>query len=518
MKKAILILAIATVVMLLPDSSSGGVLVGHYGYDDYAPQVRLISPVGDTINITGSDGILFKWSWIEGNRFERRYYDFRIYKGYDMLENTLIFKAEIAPDTDRVFINAGVTGSQKAGEAMHHSESSKNSAGKKVLIVSSDKNLRDVMKFCLEGWNYSVIVVDSIGSNIALVKKIYPDIVVVDVHTASRSRLDLCRLLKDDFGTASIPVITLINKKQLRSQLLDVKQGVDDYLIKPPDPMDLRIRIEMAMRRSQYSFYATPLTGLPGGRIIEEALGERLRVKTPFSFGYLDIDNFKYFNDVYGYLKGDRAIMQTAYMLYSGIRRFGNKEDFIGHIGGDDFVFITSPDKFDDISRNLIGMFNKLMPFHYTEDDRRNGYLVAKDRTHIIKKIPLMSISVAIVNRGEGSEYTSTIEINEAVAEIKRYLKTFPGSKFMAERRNDKSARIREPQSFTRDEAADAGYKPLGQLLLERGLITPEKLDEALAIHWKRGILSGEVMRELGFVTEMQIVEALNERKATLSV
>lgn len=393
---------------------------------------------------------------------------------------------------------------------MHHSGLSKNSVNKKkILIVSSDKNLKEVMKFCLEGWGYIVIPIESSGGNVAAIKKIYPDVVVLDVHSASISRLELCRLLKDDFGTASIPVITLIDKRHLRSQLLNVKQGVDDYLIKPPDPLDLRIRIEMAMRRSQYSYYATPLTGLPGGRIIEEVLMERLRTQAPFSFGYLDIDNFKYFNDVYGYLKGDRAIMHTAYMLYATIRRFGNKEDFIGHIGGDDFVFMTSCDKFDEICRRLIATFNKVMPFHYTAGDRSNGFLTAKDRTHNVKKIPLMSISIAVVNRTTPSEYESTILINEKVAEIKRYLKTFSGSKFMTERRNDKTNKSSGPQIFMREDSSCGSYRPLGQILLERGLISNEKLDEALTIHWKRGIICGEVMRELGFVTEKDITAAL---------
>lgn len=397
---------------------------------------------------------------------------------------------------------------------MHRSVSSKDNPGKKILIISSDKKLRDVIKFCLEGWGYDVVFDETSGREIAPVKKIYPDVVVIDVHSATANRLELCRLLKDDFGTASIPVITLIDKRHLRSQLLNVKQGVDDYLIKPPDPMDLRIRIEMAMRRSQYSYYATPLTGLPGGRIIEEALGERLRTDTPFAFGYIDIDNFKNFNDVYGYLKGDRAIMQTAYMLYASIRRFGNKEDFIGHIGGDDFVFITSPDRFEEISRRFIASFNKIMPFHYSDTDRARGFVIAKDRTHHTKEVPLMSVSIAIVNKTGPSEYTGTIQINEKVAEIKRYLKTFPGSKFMTERRNDKANKSREPQIFAREETASKGYRPLGQILLEQGLLTPEKLDEALTIHWKRGILCGEVMRELGFVTEKDITGALSSKSS----
>lgn len=392
---------------------------------------------------------------------------------------------------------------------MHRSGSSKNNARRTVLIISTDTNLREVLRFCLEGWGYAVVFIDAAGRTIAPIKKIYPDVVVIDVHTAKAPHLELCRLLKEDFGTASIPVITLIDKRHLRSQLLNIKQGVDDYLIKPPDPLDLRVRIEMAIRRSQYSYYATPLTGLPGGRIIEEALGERLRAGTPFSFGYLDIDNFKYFNDCYGYLMGDRAIMQTAYMLYATIRRMGDPEDFIGHIGGDDFVFMTSPDRYAAVCAAFIGSFNRIMPFHYSAKDRENGFLIAKDRTHNVKKIPLMSVSIAVVNRTQSADFSSSIEINEKVAEIKRYLKTFPGSKYMAERRNDRGQAPQAPQVYRATASTDDRYRPLGQLLLQRGHITPEKLDEALTIHWKRGILCGEVMRELGFVTERQIVEAL---------
>lgn len=107
-QKTVFVLLIAAGVMALPGVSDGRGMIGVRGPADYAPQVRLISPVGATIDTTGSGGVLFKWSWIEGDRLERRYYDFRIYKGYDMLESTLIFKAQIPPDTDSVFIKADV--------------------------------------------------------------------------------------------------------------------------------------------------------------------------------------------------------------------------------------------------------------------------------------------------------------------------------------------------------------------------------------------------------------------------
>ncbi len=108
--KMVIVLSITAGAITIPASSQGAVAAGRYGYDDYAPQVRLISPVGVTVRVNSGEGVLFKWSWMEGNRLERQYYDFRIYKGYDMLENTLIYKARIPPDTDRVMIGSDVFG------------------------------------------------------------------------------------------------------------------------------------------------------------------------------------------------------------------------------------------------------------------------------------------------------------------------------------------------------------------------------------------------------------------------
>ena len=382
---------------------------------------------------------------------------------------------------------------------------------KKILIISSDSKLKEVLKFCFDGWGYEVFLEDAGIIDITPIKKISPDVVVADVYSASKSRLEICRLLKDDFVTAFIPIVALINKIQLRDQLLEIKQGIDDYLIKPPDPLDLRVRIEMAIKRSQYSFYSSPLTGLPSGRIIEEMLKEKIGKGTNFSFGYIDIDNFKCFNDVYGYLKGDRVIMQTAHILYTTIKKFGHKDDFIGHIGGDDFVFITSIDKYTDISKNFISSFDSLIPFHYSHADRSNGYVVARDRTHKVKNIPLMSVSLAVVIKDASSDIKNVIEINEKVAEIKSYLKTVPGSKFMSDRRNRKE-HLSGPSINDKGHASGNLYKPLGQILVSKGELSPDQLDEGLMVHWKRGVILGEVLKDLGFITEDNLREALREK------
>lgn len=384
---------------------------------------------------------------------------------------------------------------------------------KRILIISSDKNLIDVLTFCFDGWGYEVCLQHSGALDINIIKRISPNIIVVDVHAAHKTQIEICRALKDDFMTAFLPVIAIINKRQLRQQLLDIRQGVDDYLIKPPDPLDLRIRVEMAIKRSQYNFYTSPLTGLPGGRIIEETLKDKIKQDSCFSFAHIDIDNFKYFNDVYSYLKGDRVIMQTAYMLYTIVKKFGNCNDFIGHIGGDDFVFISTPDKYEKICQKFIYLFEKITPFHYVSEDRERGFIIAKDRTRKIKEIPLMSLSVAVVNKTNSCSFKNAIEVNESAAEIKRYLKSMPGSKFMADRRSSKSSQLQRPQFHEEKNEQFNFYKPLGQILIEKNMITPEQLDEALKLHWTRGIILGEMLRELKLINEEDLQEALKAQE-----
>lgn len=387
---------------------------------------------------------------------------------------------------------------------------------KRILIISSEKTLREVLNFCFDGWGYEVFLEEFPVTDISTIKRISPDVIVVDVQTARKSQLHICQLLKDDFLTAFIPIITIINKRQLRQQLLEIRQGVDDYCIKPPDPLDLRIRIEMSMKRAQYSYHTNTLTGLPGARILEDLLKEKVKSPKPFSFCYVDIDNFKVFNDAYGYHKGDQVIMQTAYMLYSAVKQSGNPEDFIGHIGGDDFVFITTPDKYKPICEQFILMFDALMPFHYAQDDRLHGYILAKDRTHKLKKLPLVSLSIAVVNRTDTHSLKNVVEISDRVAEIKAYLKTLPRSKFLADRRN---GYVPEDDKliYENTRQPSKSYRPLGHILVEKHAITHDQLDEALRIHWKRGMALGETLKDLGFVTDEQIIEALGAQSEAIS-
>lgn len=379
----------------------------------------------------------------------------------------------------------------------------------KILIITDDNDLTTVMDFCFDGWGYEVFFDSAPSPDLFRIARISPDVIIVDADAGEKKGLAICDILKTDLATISIPVITLLEKRHLRSELLKLQQGVDDYLIKPPDPLELRVRVEMAIKRSQHNFYANPLTGLPGGILIESAITKKLKEKKEFVAGQVDIDNFKSFNDRYGYLQGDRVIMQTAHMLVSCVGKWGEKGDFVGHIGGDDFVIITTPEKYNDVCENFICMFDTIIRFHYTPEDRANGFIAAKDRADRMRKIPLMSVTVALVMKNGPEEVNSTIEINERIAEVKQYLKKIPGSKYMADRRIIKKNDHLKVQVFKNDEAISKKYRPLGQILLEKGVIDRQQLDEALKMHWKRGGFLGDTLEESGLVSREKVTQAL---------
>lgn len=385
---------------------------------------------------------------------------------------------------------------------------------KRTIIITDNKNINsqvyqntfeDIRPVFMDFFEFSV---DSI------IRK-NPAIIIIDI--ASKEKLnEISLLLKNDLSTAYIPVITFFNKSDLTVGIIDLLHGVDDYLLRPIDTAELSLRLELAIKRSKHSFYANPLTGLPGGIVIEETLKRRLEEGEPFVVGHVDIDNFKSFNDKYGYLKGDRVIMQTAYMLNMAIKTWGDKSDFLGHIGGDDYVVTTTPEKYNELFRNFICMFDTIIPFHYSISDRENGFIKIKDRMKILREIPLMSVTVAMVMKNSSYELNSLIEINDRIAEVKQYLKKIPGSKYMADRRILKKDDSLSLQVFNNDDRLLSSYRPLGQLLVERNIITSDDLDKALKEHWKRGVLLGEILKEMKMVTDEDLDIALESQAEEL--
>ncbi len=376
----------------------------------------------------------------------------------------------------------------------------------KIVLAEGEAVISEIVPQFLKPLGYEVFVASDGESALATIKRELPDLIIVDSDLAKLDGFSLCQILKSDFVTSYVPIIILIEKKQIRKRLLEIKEGIDDYIIKPPDPIDLQVRLEMALRRTAHQVHANSLTRLPGNKAIENAGRLRIKEGHPFSFMYLDIDNFKSFNDTYGYLRGDGVIMQTARILTDSVRSFGDKHDFVGHIGGDDFVVMTNPSKESLLAKEIIRQFDRLMPLHYNKHDRLLGYLAVKDRQNKDIQAPLMSISVAIVNN-KLHPIRNILELTEIASEIKKHLKTIKGSKFLVNRRASSNANPSKDSLLAKEGKTttviqgDGETLPLGQLLLKAGLISEEELTEALFEHWSSRELLGQTLIKMGLLT-----------------
>ncbi|MFH1359490.1 MAG: diguanylate cyclase [Candidatus Omnitrophota bacterium] len=383
---------------------------------------------------------------------------------------------------------------------------------KKIVLAEGENIIAEILPQFLKPMGYEVMISRDGASALEMIKKELPDLIIADSDLDKIDGFTLCKILKSIFITAYIPIILLIDKKKIRKKVLEIQEGIDDYIFKPPDPIDLQVRLEMALRRSDHQIHANSLTRLPGNKAIEITIRARLQNERPFSFMYLDINNFKSFNDTYGYVRGDGVIMQVSRIMMRCVSKLGNPNDFVGHIGGDDFVVVTTPPNERKIAAAIIAEFDRLIPLHYNEEDRMMGYLAVKDRQNREIKAPLMGISITIVNN-TFRKIHNMIELTEMASEIKSYIKTFGGSGYLINRRSTiDQNKLQRPKTDLRRILESSLYNreaghalPIGQRLLQANLINREQLDEALVEHWSSRKLLGQTLIKMGVITNSDL-------------
>ncbi|MEW6088469.1 MAG: response regulator [bacterium] len=307
----------------------------------------------------------------------------------------------------------------------------------KILVVDDDPDIREAIKLTLDSIAYNVIEAENGTRAMELVIAEEPDLVILDLMMPGISGLEVCKKLKESALTSHLPILMLTAKNQVDDKIKGLAIGADEYLAKPFEPLELEARVKALIRQVRRDLYANPMTKLPGNVAIERELQTLIEVKKQFAFAYVDIDNFKAYNDTYGYASGDSIIKLTARAIIDNVKNFGNPDDFVGHIGGDDFVFITTPDKIENICQKLIRTFDELAPLQYNSEDRKNGFIITKDRQGNIRKFPLITISIAIITN-ENLDITHHVQVSERAAELKNHLKTLQGSNYLKERRQIK--------------------------------------------------------------------------------
>ena len=199
---------------------------------------------------------------------------------------------------------------------------------------------------------------------------------------------------------------------------------------------ELLTRIEMNISRSQRILDANPTTKLPGNVSISKEIERRIRNGIPFAVCYADLDNFKAYNDKYGYFQGDKVILLTSHILKDIVRDLSPADNFIGHIGGDDFIFIIPPERVDLVCGQIIKTFDTIIPYRYNEEDRKKGYIISTDRKHRAGVFPLMSISIGVVTN-KARTFFHPAHVSQIATEMKNYVKTMEGSRYAVDRRGD---------------------------------------------------------------------------------
>lgn len=197
---------------------------------------------------------------------------------------------------------------------------------------------------------------------------------------------------------------------------------------------EIQEMMRMIKNSQQMCLDASPLTRLPGNIAIEQVLKEKMERGEKFALCYIDLDDFKAYNDKYGYAQGSELIKITGEIVHNAKDEHANPGDFVGHIGGDDFVLITSPELVPPVCEAIIEAFDQMVPEHYCEEDRQRGYIEGTDRYGVDRRFPLMSLSIAVVT-DQRRTFNSPIEIAQVANEIKDYVKSLPGSNYLVDRR-----------------------------------------------------------------------------------
>ena len=303
----------------------------------------------------------------------------------------------------------------------------------KIVTVDDDPDILDVLHLTLSE-NYEVYQAHNGQEGLKLVQQKSPDLIICDYMMPVMNGREFCKALKKDILLRHIPLIMLTGKGEVKDRIDGIEAGVDDYMVKPFAPDELLARIKMILRRTVRSLDANPLTHLPGNTSIMDELQQNIENKKPFAVGYADLDKFKVYNDHYGFEKGDEVIQELARILIKNVLGGSKPENFLGHIGGDDFVFITNDADVDKTCQKIVEDFDKSVPSFYNDKDREQGFIIAKDRQGVEQKFGLLSVSIGIVSNVTQA-ITHVAQVGEIGAELKKFAKSFDKSIYVRDKR-----------------------------------------------------------------------------------
>ncbi len=300
-------------------------------------------------------------------------------------------------------------------------------AGARVLVVDDDPDIRAICGAVLRGHGYEVDEAESCARARQLVLERRPQVVLVDVALPDGDGFALLEGLADARAAEPFAAVFVTARGEVADKVRGLKLGADDYLTKPFAAEELVARVDAVLRRREAALAASPMTRLPGGRAIDREVERRLQARVPFALSYLDLDNLKAYNDTYGYAKADGVVLQTAGILRDVMANRGGEQAFLGHVGGDDFVLLTAAERAEEVCREIIAAFDRVIPLYYDREDRERGYIEANDRYGTRRRFPILSLSIATVIAAPG-RFAQHAELARVAADLKGRAKRVVGS------------------------------------------------------------------------------------------
>jgi len=309
----------------------------------------------------------------------------------------------------------------------------------RVLIIADDPAGSEELRN-LFGESAIHFVINTAESSMHALDAIYsdpPDIMLVCQSSEGKGWVELCRRIRADTVFGYLPILLILEPSDGDLAINWSQVPVDDYLRKPITVNELKTRILLNLTRAARARDINPLTRLPGNFAIIREIQKRIDTALPFTVGYVDLDHFKTYNDKYGFLRGDEVIRMTARLVTNSIRRLEADDTFVGHVGGDDFVFIVPPDRLDGVCQEIIDNFILVIGDFYDEKDRTRGYIDSVNRKGETERFPILSVSIAVVTN-EYKPIRHIGEVSALAAELKNRVKAMEGSCYLKDRRGSK--------------------------------------------------------------------------------
>jgi diguanylate cyclase (GGDEF)-like protein len=300
-----------------------------------------------------------------------------------------------------------------------------------IVLISKDAVLTNIVATKLEH-SYGLIPFTSITSALDCIYNSIPDLVVFEFDPKDRALIDVFNNLKTDPIFSQLPVLAILPEE---AGIPDWRSFfVEDYISIPDLEREVLARVDLCIVRSERIVEINPLTRLPGNISINKQIQTRIEAGEPFALAYLDIDQFKPFNDKYGFSRGDEVIKVTGRLILNIVKNRQPQRSFVGHIGGDDFIYIMDEGLIEETSAEIIDAFDRLISTFYDGEDRERGRIQSKDRQGNTETFPLMSVSVGAAANREG-QFSHYGEITEIASRMKTYSKRFKGSSFSMDKR-----------------------------------------------------------------------------------